>query len=80
MKMGGQEVTLISAAEKILSERRREKQQAAGRPLSICSGKSGLFSEMTFELEIHLWSQVILRFFLNQRSQVINIWKMATSW
>ena len=54
MKMGGQEVTLISAAEKILSERRREKQQAAGRPLSICSGKSGLFSEMTFELEIHL--------------------------
>ena len=52
--MGGQEVTLISAAEKILSERRRKKQQAAGRPLSICSGKSGLFSEMAFELEIHL--------------------------
>ena len=51
--MGGQEVTLISAAEKILSKRRRKKQ-AAGRPLSICSGKTVLFSEMTFELEIHL--------------------------
>lgn len=31
----------------------RKKQQPAGRTLSICSGKSGLVSEMTFGLEIY---------------------------
>lgn len=68
--MGGQEeATLISGREN-MGKGMRKKQQPAGRTLSICSGKSGLVSEMTFGLEIYHLKSGHFEFFFKKTKGV----------